>query len=168
MAHNTAYTILTPGRSDGGVTMRNPAPPRPVTNTMPAPRASDSLSGSILLFRTFSVPMLMPKPSRPYSPLQPRKAKAGLNRLLLVNKVLQHRKQDCSQGGYTPISRTCAVSCPPMWHLRSLMECALQMLRMYLQESGLLPSHLSSQPLVEIVLRPRVLPQACRPQVLGW
>ena len=104
---------------------------------VPGPRASDPLSGSILLFRTFSVPMLMPKPSRSYSLLQPRKAKAGLYRLLLVNKVLQHRKQDSSQWGYTPVSRTCVVSCPPMWHLRSSMESALKMLRKYLRESGI-------------------------------
>ena len=102
---------------------------------VPAPRAYDPLSGSILPFRAFSIPILVPKSSRPYSPLQPWEAKASLYRLLLVNKGLQHRKQDCSQGGYTPFSRTCAVSCPPMWHLRSPIESALQMLRMYLQES---------------------------------
>ena len=49
---------------------------------VPAPRVSDPLSGSIRLFRAFSVPMLMPKPSQPYFPLEPWKAKAGLYRLL--------------------------------------------------------------------------------------
>ena len=45
---------------------------------VPVPQASDLLSGSILLFRAFSVPKLVPMPSRPYFPRQPQKAKAGL------------------------------------------------------------------------------------------
>ena len=66
---------------------------------VPVPQAADRLGGRILLFPAFSDTLLVLKPSQPYSPLQPRKAKVDLCRLRLVNKVSQHHKQEYSQGG---------------------------------------------------------------------
>jgi len=61
--------------------------------------AADRLNRSILPFPAFSDPMLVPKMSRSSSPSRPWKAKVGLLRLLRVNKVSQHHKQEYSEGG---------------------------------------------------------------------
>jgi len=48
---------------------------------VPAQRAADPLNCSIVLFPTFSHPMLVPRPSRSCALCRPRKAKIGLHRL---------------------------------------------------------------------------------------